>query len=180
MTPSGLNSEGRLPEQSNASDAASGLVAAAAQIGVALQESQQPVAELGALLGQIHLTSQALRELVLPAVDAASATKACRLVEQLQSDVFRGVGQLQFYDRMVQHLQQLQDYLLHAAEQMMAAPPAMDRDSWRQLNLRLRDRLISDAQRALLDLYLERTPDGGPVRTGPPAQLASPDSLELF
>jgi len=182
MIPSGLNSDQDAEGQKQASEAARSLVAATAQIGLALQEAQQPVAELGMLIGHISDTLQALRDVPLQrAGDPVTAESARGLLEQLQSDVFRGVRELQFYDRMVQHLEHVQDYLLRVADQLAGAPvPQAEGGPWLQLHERLRRRLISDSQRAMLDLFLGGAPDGSPARVARQAELSPPGSLELF
>jgi hypothetical protein len=99
------------------SDAARAVVAAIAQIGLALRESQQPVEELGAVLAHMADTLGALRSapFVEQGQDALAAATSRGLIDQLQIDLFAGVQRLQFYDRMVQHLSHLQGYLISVA-----------------------------------------------------------------
>jgi hypothetical protein len=153
-------------------DAAHAVSAAVAQIGLALRESQQSVAELGTLLAKLSQSMTQLR---------AASTPVNGLLEELQSDVFKGIQQLQFYDRMVQHLSHLQDYLISAADELVyAKADGRAREGWEQMHAKLRMRLISDEQRGLLDLFL--SPDM-PTRVS--AQAARPDysppgSFEMF
>ena len=42
-------------------------------------------------------------------------------IEQLQADLYDSIQQLQFYDRMVQHLSHVQDFLSSAAHQLASA-----------------------------------------------------------
>jgi hypothetical protein len=164
-------------------DAAHALLAAIAQMGLVLRESQGPVCELGALFA--HLAEN-LRE--LPAAPAAQqpgdpeSVAAMRgLLELVRADVFKGIQQLQFYDRLVQHLSHLQDYLICVANEldsMKSQPQA--REVWDELHAKLRKRLISDEQRGLLDLFLSPH-----KATRVSAQAARPDysppgSFELF
>src|SRR5579864_7308982 len=71
-------------------DAAQALIAATAQIGLALKESQQPVAELGSLISHVADTLAMLRSAPRPEIqdDSLSAVTARGVLEQLQSDVF--------------------------------------------------------------------------------------------
>jgi len=152
-------------------DAAHALLAAIAQLGLALRESQDPVLELGTLLTRLAETLAAVR----------SGASLDGLLEQMQMDVFKGIEHLQFYDRMVQHLSHLQDYLICVATELdpLQARP-QSRAVWDDLHAKLRRRLISDEQRGLLDLYL--MPD---LATRVSAQAertdySPPGSLEMF
>jgi hypothetical protein len=164
-------------------DAANAICAAVAQMTLALRESQVPVAELGALLS--HL-SQSLLELrsapfIPSAQDPVSAAALTGLLEQLQSDVFSGIQRLQFYDRMVQHLSHLQDYLVGVADELDSKrPEGHARTTWEQMHAKLRARLISDDQRGLLDVFL--WPDI-PTRVSAQTQRSDyspPGSFEMF
>jgi len=137
--------------------AAHALFAAIAQIGLALRESQEPVAQLGGLMATLSETLGALRSAPFTqgAGDPVSVASARGLLEQLQSDVFKGIQQLQFYDRMVQHLSHLQDYLISVANELgPQRTPECTADTWEEMHAKLRKRLISDEQRGLLDLFL--------------------------
>jgi hypothetical protein len=173
------------PPQSGLRDggAAQALFAAIGQIGVAMRESQEPVAELGSLLTHLVDTLGALRS--APAMqeidDSPSAVAARGLMDQLRSDVFNGIQHLQFYDRMMQHLSHLQGYLIAVANELSSANPnGAPQEVWDELHARLRERLISADQRGLLDLYL--TPDSGTRVSAQAAatEHASPGSVELF
>jgi hypothetical protein len=138
-------------------EAVRALSAAVAQIGLSLRESQGPVAELGALLS--------------------------RLAEnpQLQAEVFQGVHHLQFYDRMVQHLTHLEDYLIGIANELQSAQlQEPSRELWDSLHAKLRKRLISDEQRGLLDLYLRPEVATRVAATARPADYSPPGSFEMF
>lgn len=154
-------------------DAAHAISAAVAQMGLVLRESQDPVGQLGTLLAKLSQSVSELSSVSLVAVTREPGTGAPvgELLEQLQSDVFKGIQQLQFYDRMVQHMSHLQDYLIAVADEIVnAAPGANTRDAWEQIHAKLRARLISDEQRGLLDLLLR--PD---VPSRVSAQAARPD-----
>jgi hypothetical protein len=163
-------------------DAAYALFAAIAQIGVALHESQDPVAELGRLCANLADTLGALQSLAADqnSNDLSVAT-ARGLLEQLQTDVFKGIQQLQFYDRMVQHLGHIQQYLISVANEVGSVKTeAQAREVWDELHARLRKRLISDEQRGLLDLFLSHDT---PTRVSAQAlrqDYSPPGSCEMF
>jgi hypothetical protein len=152
----------------HAPEAAQALFAATAQIGLALRESQEPVAELGCVLARL-------------AESLSAASPGPELRQQLHADVFKGIQQLQFYDRMVQHLSHLQDYLICIANELDSpTPQPAVGDVWAVLHAKLRQRLISDEQRSLFDLLL--TPDK-PTRVSAQAvrsDYSAPGSLEMF
>jgi len=164
-------------------DAAYALLAATAQIGVALHESRDPVAELGALLTHLVESLSALRTAPLdPGADGAMPAEVARgLIEQLQSEVFKGIQQLQFYDRMVQHLSHLQEYMISIANEL--GPMKAGRSNsevWNEMHAKLRERLISDEQRGLLDVFLS---PHTPTRVSAQAagqQHSPPGTFELF
>jgi hypothetical protein len=164
------------------SDAAHALFAATAQIGLALRESQDPVAELGGLLAHLVETLKALRSAPFdPGADPVPARAVRGLLEQVQSDVFQGIQQLQFYDRMVQHLSHLQDYLIAVANELDSGKQREQaREMWDGLHDKLRKRLISEEQRGLLDLFLSPQTAGEAAPQGPPTDHAAPGSSELF
>src|SRR5690349_17471831 len=100
-------------------DTAHALFAAVAQIALSLRESQSPIAELGSLFARQaeNLAAARARSMTPPAPEPAVASPAAvpapdaalrALVDQLQADVFQGIQQMQFYDRLVQHLTHIQ------------------------------------------------------------------------
>jgi hypothetical protein len=116
-----------------------------------------------------------------PNPDAVSVAILRGLLEQLQTDVFKGIQQLQFYDRLVQHLSHIQDYLIAVANELDAfkSQPQAE-EFWEALHERLRKRLISDEQRGLLELYLmRRTPTRVSAQT-PRVDYSPPGDLEIF
>ena len=151
-----------------APEAAQALFAAIAQIGLALRESQEPVAELGSVLARL--------------AEALSATGAgSELRQQLHADVFKGIQQLQFYDRMVQHLSHLQDYLICIANELDSPKPQPAvGDVWGVLHAKLRQRLISDEQRGLFDLFLAPDKVTRVSAQAVRADYSAPGSLEMF
>jgi hypothetical protein len=157
-------------------DAAHALFAAIAQMGLTMRESQDPVTQLGSLLAHLSETLSALRS--APRVRSEIDRE---LLGRLQADVFKGIQQLQFYDRMVQHLTHIENYLIAVANELGAAKSESQAPTiWTELHARLRKRLISDAQRGLLDLFL--SPDT-PVRVSaqePLSDYVPPGSSEMF
>jgi hypothetical protein len=103
------------------------------------------------------------------------------LLGRLQADVFKGIEQLQFYDRMVQHLTHIQEYVIAVASELGSVKSESQAPAiWGELHARLRKRLISDEQRGLLDVFL--SPDT-PMRVSAQALRADyspPGSLEMF
>jgi hypothetical protein len=149
-------------------DAAHALFAAIAQIGLALRESQGPVAELGTVFARL---AEAL----------AGPGTGPELRQQLHADVFQGIQQLQFYDRMVQHLSHLQDYLICIANELDSAkaqPPP--REIWDAMHAKLRQRLISDEQRGLFDLFLTPNTATRVSAQATNSDYCAPGSLEMF
>lgn len=165
-------------------EAAQALAAAAMQIELALREGQAPVDRLGFLVDGM---SEAIRELrateaaalAVSALEPAGCDETLPPVERLQKDLFLFITQLQFYDRLVQHLTHLQDFLAGVANEL-GTPTASNRDVWDELRVKLRKRLISAAQRELLDVTL--TPPTGVSMTSAEAraEYASAGSAELF
>lgn len=157
-------------------DAVHALLVAAAQMGLSLRESQESVADLGALLARLAETLATLQ-----AAPGDRNPTEREMLGQLQGGIFKGIQQLQFYDRMVQHLTHIQRYVIEAADELGAVPAgALEPAAWVELHARLRKRLISDEQRSLLDLFL--MPDR-PLRVSaeaPRAEYSAPGSFEMF
>jgi len=175
---SGVRDEGQHLE------AAQALAAAVVQIDLAVREAQAPVDRLTLL---VDCLAEALRELRGPASGTGeivarqpdSPDEPESPLERLQKDLYLCVIQLQFYDRLVQHLAHVQDYLASAANELASPSPA-EQDVWDRLRTKLRARLISAAQRELLDSIL--SPETGPTTSGAAAraEYASQGSIELF
>lgn len=164
-------------------DAAHALFAAIAQMGLAMRESQEPVSGLGALFAHLAqiLTELRTTSTAANSGDSASAAAVPGLLEQLQADVFKGIQQLQFYDRLVQHLSHLQDYLIAVANELDSTKPrAQAREVWDELHAKLRKRLISDEQRMLLDLFLSPGTTTRVSAQAPRPDYSPPGSLEMF
>lgn len=168
-----------------ATDGARALAAAVTQIELALLEARTPVEELGLLtermanaLGRLRTAHALDRGAGRQSEDAGDEESS---ITQLQSDLYDSIQQLQFYDRMVQHLSHVQDYLSSVANQLASvAESGATADIWDGMRARLRTRLISEAQRELLDLVLP--PSAGTPSTQQTAltERASQGSIELF
>jgi hypothetical protein len=89
---------------------------------------------------------------------------------------------MQFYDRLVQHLTHIQDYLVAIANELdnLKTQP-QSQQFWDALHSKLRTRLISDEQRGLLDLF---TMPDTPHRVSAQATLnedySPPGDFEMF
>lgn len=126
------------------------------QLALAMRESDGAMERLG---GAIERSSSALSELqVLQSRIAAIpgseevALDLAACVSRLTAQHASSVENLQFYDRMVQHLGHLKDYLAHVAG-VMTVPGggSVEAASLEQLNARFRRRLLTDAQRSVFD-----------------------------
>jgi hypothetical protein len=100
----------------------------------------------------------------------------------MQADVFQGIQQMQFYDRLVQHLTHIQDYLVAIANELDTnKTQSQSQQFWDALHAKLRVRLISDEQRGLLDLF---TMPDTPHRVSAQATLkddySPPGDFEMF
>jgi hypothetical protein len=175
-----------MPQSAPTTEAAQAIAAAVAQIDLAVREVQTPVSELGVLIDQMSnglgTLSTARRRTVNPEIVAVFPDEFDRAVDKLQKQVNGSITQLQFYDRLVQHLKHIQDYLSGAAGELASrsTADAQAADVWNGLRDRLRTRLISEAQRQLLDVMLP-PPEGAHLDSGQAREeLAAQGSVELF
>ena len=175
-----------MAQSAQTTEAAQAIAAAVAQIDLAVREVKTPVEELGLLIDQMSTglgtLRTARRRSVNPDVVAVFPDEFDRAVDKLQKQVNGSITQLQFYDRLVQHLKHVQDYLSAAAGELASRstedPQALD--IWNGLRDRLRTRLISEAQRQLLEVMLP-PPEGADFDTGQARdELAAQGSVELF
>jgi len=159
-------------ESAQASEAAQAIAAAVAQIELAVREVQGPVEQLGLLIAQMSSGLDDLR----------TDSHRNLTVEKLQKQLNGSITQLQFYDRLVQHLKHVQDYLSGAAGELASRSTSdvQSVDVWNGLRDRLRTRLISEAQRQLLDVMLP-PPEGADFDSGQARdECAAQGSVELF
>jgi hypothetical protein len=138
-------------------DAAQSVAAAVAQMELAVREVRPAVEQLGALIDALATGLGQLRTARLrnsaPEDVAVFPDSADRLIQELEKSVRGSITQLQFYDRLVQHMSHLQDFLSGVAGNL-ANDLDGDANALELLRAKLRVRLISEAQRELLDAVL--------------------------
>jgi len=171
-------------------NAARAIAAATAQIDLALREAHQPVDTLGRTLERIAQHMQELRKQFLTHTqhcgDAQGMLEMDLAVEALSAEMAVAIQNMQFFDRMFQHLTHVHDYLTGGADNLArvaTAPSAADVEDaakrWETLRERLFTRLLSDAQRQVLDIVLP--PQFWQARRGASkAAHAGPGDIELF
>jgi hypothetical protein len=181
---------------------ASAIAAAATQIELALREAHEPVEDLGLLIGQIAATLGQMRTARRSSAGASappvtgSAPEAVgevdAAIERLEAALHGSIERLQFYDSMVQHLSHVRDYLASVANQLAHGAEAhahspelrgpADAAAWEKLRHQLRRKLITDAQRELLDLVLPVGAEPGAAPAARPTQpeRVATDNIELF
>ena len=164
------------------------LEAASAQIELALQESQAPMEYLSET---VRRQADMLRDLTIELTESTAhslfaAGTMDRQLENLRSSLRESIEKLQFHDRMVQHLTHVRNFLASLANQLDATGEFRGLESasptdedWDELNSRFRKRLISDAQRELLDLILGAEYAAEIVRARD-NDYAAQGSIELF
>ncbi len=140
------------------------LAAVVSQLDLALRESRGPVLELGEAIANISAGLNA-------GVDGP----------RLQREVSHCLEALQFYDRLTQHVSHLLDFVSGVTLTMDAVMRGEESDAaWAVSRARLRQRLISDQQRELLDLLLPPGPGPTPEPRDWREPHADQGSIELF
>jgi hypothetical protein len=147
--------------------AARAIAAATSQIDLALREAQGPVEALGATLERITEHMEALRSHftvhLQHCADAHGTLEMDYAMQALSREMAMAVQSMQFYDRMFQHLSHVHDYLSGSAATLASSGEspigslAEEQDAerrWESLRERLFSRLLSDAQRQVLDIVL--------------------------
>jgi hypothetical protein len=163
-------------------EAARTIAASVAQMDLAVREVRPAVEQLGELIGSMSAGLAELRgarpRTFDPDVIAVFPDEFDRAVAKLEKQVHGSITHLQFYDRLVQHMKHLQDFLSGAAGEL--ASEAENDGTWEALRSRLRVRLISAAQRELLDVVLP--PPEGPHMNSQQAreEHAAQGTVELF
>lgn len=138
-------------------ESARAIEAATVQIELALSETYAPVQELG---DTIQKLSEMLGKLAAPGDEAERADG--KLLDELRMELSKSIVKLQFHDRMVQHLNHVRDYLASIANQQNEDAnfdperTMTDINPWPNLHARIRERLISDAEREVFDLVLDK------------------------
>ena len=158
------------------SEAARAIAAVGGQIELAVRESEEPVAQMSAGVARVVEATDALlaREGMANDPDLAA----------VRAFVHGAVEQMQFYDRMTQHLGHVYNYMMAIASRMgdISEDPSIDgtpdiaRANWEELRSRFYSRLLTEPQRQLFDMMLP--PDTG--MTARMRQRAEPGSIELF
>jgi hypothetical protein len=164
-------------------DAAQAVAAAVAQIELAVREVQPAVEQLGTLIEHLATGLGELRAVRPrnPDPEAISVfpDESDRVAARLQKDLHGSITQLQFYDRLVQHLSHVQDFLSGTAGQL-ASVGESEGEVWGVLRHKLRSRLISEAQRELLDAVLP-PPEGAQFNSRQAREEhAAQGTVELF
>ena len=166
-------------------EAAQAIAASVAQIELAVREVQPVVEQLGELIGNMSTGLMELRKARPRRFDADSIAvfpdEFDRTVAKLEKHVHGGITQMQFYDRLVQHMAHVQDFLSGVAGQLgMTGDGAADDEVWDILRSKLRVRLISEAQRELLDAVLP-PPEGAHFNSQQARdEHAAQGTIELF
>lgn len=172
-------------------NAARAIAAATAQIDLALREAHDPVESLGQTLERIASHMAELREKFLTHTDkcgdAQGMLEMDLAVEKLAGEMAVAITNMQFFDRMFQHLTHVHDYLTGGANNLarLAAPPDASEieeiaQKWETLRERLFSRLLSDAQRQVLDIVLPPQYWQNGRINGARGQHAGPGDIELF
>ncbi len=184
MTPAGE----RLQEMGQTGrniEAAQAIAASIAQIELAVREVQPVVEQLGALIDNLATGLVELRKARPRRLDPDSIAvfpdELDRTVAKLEGQVHGSITQLQFYDRLVQHMTHVQNFLSGVAGHLgEGADDAADDEVWEALRSRLRVRLISEAQRELLDAVLP-PPEGAQFNSQQARdEHAAQGTVELF
>jgi prefoldin subunit 5 len=167
-------------------EAAQAIAASVAQIELAVREVQPSVEALGLLIDQMSsglgTLRTARRRNVNPDVVAVFPDEFDRAVDKLQKQVNGSITQLQFYDRLVQHLKHVQDFLSGTAGELASRSTCDPHGTevWDSMRSRLRTRLISESQRQLLDAMLP-PPEGVDFDSElARAEASAQGSVELF
>jgi hypothetical protein len=138
-------------DEQGTSMTAAAAAAAAAQLELALRESAVPVDVLCLSIERMSTGLAQLRRSLAGSADG-SQQATC---EAVLRDLSACTESLQFYDRMVQHLSHLRDFLSGLSSSPDATGNAgREPAAWQELRMAMRRRLISEAQRELLDLLL--------------------------
>jgi hypothetical protein len=166
-------------------EAAQAVAASVAQIELAVRDVQPVVEQLGALIANMSTGLAELRNARPRRFDPDSIAifpdEFDRTVAKLEKHVHTGITQLQFYDRLVQHMAHVQDFLSGAAGQLGAdQSEGVGAEVWEALRSKLRVRLISEAQRELLDAVLP-PPEGAHFNSQQAREEhAAQGTVELF
>jgi hypothetical protein len=148
------------------------------------------VDSLGRTLERIAEHMQELRKQFLTHAqhcgDAQGMLEMDLAVEALSAEMAVAIQNMQFFDRLFQHLTHVHDYLTGGADNLArvaTTPNAVDVEDvakrWEALRERLFTRLLSDAQRQVLDIVLPPQ-FWRSRRNSPKPAHAGPGDIELF
>ena len=175
-----------MQSESQSSEAAQAIAASVAQIELAVREVQPAVEQLGLLIEQMSsglgVVATARPRNPDPDVVAVFPDEFDRAMTRLQKAVNGSITHLQFYDRMVQHLAHIQNYLSGVAGELAnrSTSDPVDAQVWGALRDKLRTRLISQSQRQLLDAVLP-PPEGAQLNSEQAREEhAALGTVELF
>lgn len=179
-------------------DAAQAVAASVAQIELAVREVKPAVEQLGLLidamatgLTEMRTGLAEMRTGLMPDRDSASGDAAAGggvapssglagTVGALEQSVHGSITHLQFYDRLVQHLSHVQTFLSGVAAHLANGTEEDGEQVFESLRAKLRVRLISEAQRELLDAMLP-PPGGAPLNQQQARdEHAAQGTIELF
>jgi hypothetical protein len=191
MSASKTSSDASAPFADMNGNAARAIAAATAQINLALREAHEPVDSLGQTLERIAAHMQELRGQFLTHTkhcgDAQGMLEMDLAVEKLAGEMAGAIQSMQFFDRMFQHLTHVHDYLNAGAENLATVAYAPEEatvadaaQQWELLRDRLFSRLLTDAQRQVLDLMMPPQLWQSGVRGKPKPMHAGPGEIELF
>lgn len=139
--------------------------AAVWQLALAMRESDGAVERLGAAvarMGDMRPIIEMLRiRFAAHDNDATLSTDFDLCAERLLADLTICIENMQFYDRMVQHLGHLKHYLASISG-VLAAPGEVRAEiaSLEQANAQFRRRLLTDAQRSVFDHVFRQDSQG--------------------
>lgn len=164
-------------------DAAQAVAASVMQIDLAVREVRPAVEQLGLLVDNMSTALTTMRDTLTSDHDtgdgAASRVVVAAMVGLLEQSVHGGIVHLQFYDRLAQHLSHVQTFLSEIAAHL-ANDTESGAEAFEQLRAKLRVRLISEAQRELLDAVLP-PPGGAPLNQRQARdEYAAQGTIELF
>jgi hypothetical protein len=171
-------------------ESARAIAAASSQVELALREAEWPVDQLGSNISRMSTELDALRATLLQLEggggDAAVSRELAGIITVMQEELTSAIQQLQFYDRMFQHLSHVLAYMAlvavrqgaHAQDEESGTTIATrGQPSWEQMRQRLYARLVSEPQRELLDIML---PPPTVDRAFEKRDRAAAGSIELF
>ena len=167
-------------------EAAQAIAASVAQIELAVREVQPAVEQLGLLISHMSTGIGTLRTArprnFDPEVIAVFPDEFDRAMAKLEKEVKGSITHLQFYDRMVQHLGHVQDFLSGIAGELAnrSTTSTADVEVWEGLRGKLRTRLISQSQRELLDAVLPPPEGAQPSSQQAREELSAQGTVELF